>query len=164
MSALALGDQVPEFQATIDSGEVISSTEIFGKGPVVIYFYPRDDTPVCTAESCRFRDDYQDFLDAGASVYGVSADSVAAHQAFKSKHSLPFPLISDSGNKLRKLFQVPKVLGLLPGRVTYVFDKSGKLIHLINSSLFANKHVEEALRSVKQHAEPQQEDTPNVDN
>lgn len=146
---LSVGDKAPDFEIIDEDGRTVSSSEIFGHGPVVIYFYPADDTPVCTAESCAFRDDYQDFLDAGARIYGVSADSAESHKKFKERYKLPFSLLSDSGDKLRKLFGVPKNFFIMPGRVTYVFDKDRTLRHTINASLFARKHVVEALATLR---------------
>jgi thioredoxin-dependent peroxiredoxin len=112
---------------------------------VVVYFYPKDDTPGCTRESCAFRDQFSDFSDAGAEVIGISSDSVASHKKFAEKHRLPFTLLSDPGGSVRKAFGVPSSLGVLPGRVTYVIDKKGVVRHAFNSQLNPAKHVEEAL-------------------
>ena len=99
---------------------------IIGKKPVVIYFYPKDNTPGCTMQACGFRDSYEDFIDLGAEVIGVSSDTVNSHKKFTSQYKLPFTLLSDSDKKLRKLFGVPdKLFGLLPGRVTYIINKKG---------------------------------------
>ena len=135
---------MPDFQLPNQNGEIVSSSSFRGK-PVVIYFYPKDDTPGCTAEACSFRDSYEDFTDAGAEVVGISADSPASHAAFAKKHRLPFVLLSDVGNKVRRQFRVPKsFLGLLPGRVTYIFDKNGVCQRVFDSQLNAKKHVAEA--------------------
>ena len=118
-------------------------------GAVVLYFYPKDDTPGCTVEACGFRDAYEDFKDAGAEVVGISSDSADAHKAFASKHSLPFTLVADAGGKVRKAYGVKATLGLLPGRVTYVIDPKGVVRHVFDSQLNPTKHVREALEVIK---------------
>jgi len=116
----------------------------------VIYFYPKDDTPGCTKEACSFRDQFEVFADADAVIIGISGQSVESHRKFAEKHRLRFTLLSDEGNTLRKLFGVPtNFLGLLPGRVTYVADKTGKVISVFNSQLQSSKHVDEAIRILK---------------
>jgi peroxiredoxin Q/BCP len=120
---LQLGDQAPDFSLSTGSGDTFHLADQRGKA-VVLYFYPKDDTPGCTAEACAFRDQYEDFLDLGAVVVGVSSDSEASHQKFAQKHRLPFPLLADTSGQLRKQYEVPRAfLGLLPGLVTFVIDK-----------------------------------------
>ena len=116
---------------------------------MILFFYPKDGTPVCTKEACAFRDAYEDFVEAGAVVIGVSGDSAARHQAFASNHRLPFVLVADADGKARRAFGVPKSLGLLPGRVTYVIDKEGIVRHVFSSQLAADRHVQEALEVVR---------------
>jgi thioredoxin-dependent peroxiredoxin len=107
---------------------VINISDFIGKKSLVLFFYPKDDTPGCTREACSFRDHYEAFLDAGAEVIGISGQSVESHKNFAQKHNLKYHLLSDEGNKVRKLFGVPtNLFGLLPGRVTYVADKTGKV-------------------------------------
>jgi peroxiredoxin Q/BCP len=109
---------------------------------VVLYFYPKDDTPGCTAQACSFRDQYEDFKDLGAEVVGISSDSVKSHQKFTAKHNLPFVLLADEKAEVRKLYEVPRaLLGLLPGRVTYVIDKNGVVQYIFNSLSGAVDHV-----------------------
>ncbi len=117
---------------------------------VVLYFYPRDDTRGCTAEACAFRDSFEVFTDAGAEVIGVSSDSVDRHAAFADKHKLPFTLLSDKGGQVRKLYGVPAVLGLVPGRVTYVIDREGTVRHSFNSMTNIGQHISDALRIVRE--------------
>ena len=119
--------------------------------PLVVYFYPRDDTFGCTREACTFRDHYEDFLHAGADVIGVSTDDATSHAKFKSKHRLPFTLLSDPGGTVTKSWGVRGPMGL-PGRVTFVFDKDGIVRHRFESSIRFGKHVDEALQIVKQLA------------
>lgn len=139
------GDQAPDFSLPTATGETFRLSDYRGKRAVVLFFYPKDDTPGCTAEACSFRDQYQDFQDLGAEVVGVSSDSEASHQRFAEKHSLPFPLLADAGGRLRKLYQVPRaLLGLLPGRVTYVIDKEGTVQYIFDSMSRATDHVAQA--------------------
>ena len=143
-----VGDQAPDLALPDRSGKTVRLSELRGK-PVVLYFYPKDDTPGCTKESCTFRDQYQDFQDAGAEVIGVSSDSPESHEKFATKYRLPFVLLSDRGGAVRKLYGVPSTLGVLPGRVTYVIDGQGTVRHIFNSQLQAAQHVEEALKALR---------------
>jgi peroxiredoxin Q/BCP len=145
--AIHVGDHLPHFIALTQEGTSFDSNELQNK-PVVIYFYPKDNTPGCTAQACSFRDAYQDFQDLGAEVIGVSGDSVLSHQSFQAKYKLPFMLLSDANRKLRKLFGVPTALfGFLPGRVTYVFGANGICIYIFDS-LSAKSHISKALQAL----------------
>lgn len=146
--ALETGDQIPHFEATTAEGNIFDSDSVIGKKSVVIYFYPKDDTRICTAQACSFRDNYQEFKDLGAEVIGISADSVPSHLKFKNKYELPFVLLSDSDKKLRKLFGVSNNLIFIPGRQTYVVDRSGKIRMVFNSSS-GEIHIEKALEMLK---------------
>lgn len=142
---LQIGDQAPDFTLSTTTGESFSLAAQRGKRAIVLYFYPKDDTPGCTAEACSFRDQYQDFQDLGAEVVGVSSDSEASHQKFTQKHRLPFPLLADTGGRVRKLYEVPRaLLGLLPGRVTFIIDKEGVIRYIFNSMNRATDHVSTA--------------------
>lgn len=146
---LKTGDALPEFELLDQDGQAFSSSRLKGEA-FVLYFYPKDDTPGCTAEACSFRDSYEEFEDIGAKVVGVSSDSPEKHKEFAAKYRLPFTLLSDKGNQLRKLFGVPKsFFGLIPGRVTYIFNEESQLIHMFNSQLKVNKHITEALEYLK---------------
>ena len=145
-TGLGPGARAPEFALDDQNGKRVALADFRGKKNVVVYFYPKDDTPGCTRESCAFRDQFSDFSDAGAEVIGISSDSVASHKKFAEKHRLPFTLLSDPGGSVRKAFGVPSSLGVLPGRVTYVIDKKGVVRHAFNSQLNPAKHVEEALQ------------------
>lgn len=147
--ALKIGDSIPNFIAKDTNGNDFDSQTIIGKQPVVLYFYPKDDTPGCTLQACTFRDQYEDFKDIGAEVIGVSSDSVAAHQKFTKRYKLPFLLLSDENKKLRKLFGVPNdLLGLLPGRVTYVIDRNGVIL-LVFNSMSGKIHSKKAFEALK---------------
>lgn len=145
------GDKIPSFVLPDQNGQKVDIDNLIGKSNLVIYFYPKDDTPGCTAEACSFRDQFADFDDAGANVIGISSDSVKKHKQFAEKHNLPFTLLSDVNKKVRKAFGVPSdMLGLLPGRVTYIVDKKGVVKHVFNSQFNATKHVGEAIKILKQ--------------
>ena len=146
---IKVGDAAPEFDLTDAAGKRVRLSDFRGKRNVVLYFYPKDDTPGCTKEACSFRDSYQSFTDAGAEVIGVSSDDGASHQKFAEKFHLPFTLASDTGGSVRKRYGVPATLGLLPGRVTFVIDRDGIVRHVFNSQLQATKHVDEALTVIK---------------
>jgi peroxiredoxin Q/BCP len=148
-TGLAVGAAAPAFTLSDQHGKPVSLADFRGKKNVVVYFYPKDDTPGCTKESCAFRDHYTAFTDAGAEVLGISSDSEASHKAFAEKYRLPFSLLSDKGGKVRSAFGVPATLGLLPGRVTYVIDKQGVIRHAFNSQINATQHVDEALGILK---------------
>lgn len=148
VSALVAGDRAPLISLPDGEGIERRSDALAGK-PLVLFFYPKDDTPGCTAEACAFRDSFADLQDLGAEVWGVSGDDAASHQRFALRHRLPFPLLVDSGNSLRKAFGVPSVLGLLPGRVTYVIDGEGVIRHVFNNLLDGAAHRREAIEALR---------------
>lgn len=149
MAGLKEGDVVPNFSAKTQDGTVFNWSENVGK-PTVLYFYPKDDTPGCTAQACSFRDEYQDFKDLGAEVIGVSGDSEKSHVKFAKKYNLPFILLSDKDKTIRNLFNVPtNLLGLIPGRVTYIIDKQGKVVSIFNS-MRATNHIPVALKVIRE--------------
>jgi thioredoxin-dependent peroxiredoxin len=150
MKAIQIGDPAPAFTAQAHTGQSVSLADFHGRNVVVLYFYPKDDTPGCAKEACAFRDAYEDFVQAGAVVIGVSSDSPERHQAFAGGHRLPFLLLADQDGALRTAFGVPKTLGLLPGRVTYVIDRDGIVRHVFNSQFSADRHVTEALQIVRE--------------
>ena len=137
------GDNAPDFDLPTDTGRV-SLSALKGR-TVVLYFYPKDDTPGCTAESCSFRDSHEAFTDAGAEVIGISSDSVKSHRAFADKHNLPFTLLADIGGSVRKEWGVGRTLGVIPGRVTYVIDPTGVVRRRFSSQFSPKKHIDEAL-------------------
>lgn len=146
--ALKVGDKLPDFSAKDTNGNVFNSTDYIGKQSLVIYFYPKDETKVCTQQACSFRDSYQEFKDLGAEVIGISSDTVQSHIQFKSKFNLPFILLSDNTKKLRKLFGVENDFLIIPGRQTFVVDKNGFIIMVFNS-MSGTIHIEKALKVLK---------------
>ena len=146
--ALKVGDKLPNFKAKDNNGNLFDSQDYIGKQALVIYFYPKDETKVCTAQACSFRDNYEEFKDLGAEIIGISADSVQSHFKFKSKFNLPFILLSDNDKKLRKLFGVENDFLIIPGRQTFVVDINGLIIMVFNS-MSGTIHIEKALKVLK---------------
>ena len=148
-ASLAPGDRAPLIALMDATGSERRSDQLAGQ-VLVLFFYPKDDTPGCTMEACAFRDSYADFQALGAQVWGVSGDDAASHQRFAARHQLPFPLLVDGGNTLRRAFSVPNaLLGFLPGRVTYVIDGAGVIRHVFNNLLDGAAHRREALEAVR---------------
>jgi len=149
--ALKPGDKIPPFILPDQHGKDFNIESLLLKKSMVIYFYPKDETAGCTKQACAFRDSYQDFIDAGAEVIGISSDDEESHNNFAGHHRLPFILLSDKDKSVRKLFGVPAdFLGMLPGRVTYIVDKMGVIRHIFNSQLRIEKHISESLRILKE--------------
>ena len=143
------GQQAPEFTLPSQSGDPVSLADYRGKRVVVLYFYPKDNTPGCTAEACAFRDSHEVFAEAGAQVIGISSDSVGSHEAFAGRHRLPFLLLTDEGGMVRRRYGVRGSLGFLPGRVTYVIDRQGTIRHVFSSMTRIDQHVNDALGVVQ---------------
>jgi thioredoxin-dependent peroxiredoxin len=151
MAKIEIGSIIPEFKLKDQNGNLFDINSVIGKKNLVIYFYPKDDSPGCTKEACYFRDQFEVFNEADALIIGISGQSVESHKKFAEKYRLSYTLLSDEGNKIRKLFGVPTdFFGLLPGRVTYIVDKTGKVIHLFDSQINATQHVDKALGILKQ--------------
>jgi len=150
MEKVTVGSDVPSFELNDQFGNLFQLDQVLGKKNLVIYFYPKDDTPGCTAEACSFRDQFEVFEEADAMIIGISGQSVESHLKFAKKYDLNFTLLSDKGNEVRKLFGVPSSLfGTIPGRVTYIVNKEGKIVFVFDSLKDAQKHVTEALRILK---------------
>ena len=146
--ALSVGDRAPLVALRDADGVERRSDQLAGQA-LVLFFYPKDDTPGCTMEACAFRDSYADLQALGADVWGVSGDDASSHKRFAGKHQLPYPLLVDTGNQLRRAFGVPAVLGLLPGRVTYVIDGQGVIRHVFNNLLDGPAHRREAIEALQ---------------
>lgn len=147
MANLTPGNAMPDTSLVGPDGPVQLRDRI-GK-PLVVYFYPKDETYGCTKEACKFRDQYEDFVGAGADVIGISRDDATSHAKFRDHHHLPFTLLSDPGGKVAASWGVKDNLGFIPGRVTFVFDKTGVVRHRFESAVRFGKHVDEALAVVK---------------
>ncbi|MFD2513554.1 peroxiredoxin [Pontibacter locisalis] len=154
--AVKVGDKVPDFELNRQDGGIFRLYDLLKKKNVVLYFYPKDRTPGCTKQACEFRDQYETFKEQGAEVVGVSSDSVDSHKRFERIYHLPFILLSDKDGQLRSLFGVPRKLGILPGRVTYIIDKKGVVRYIFNSMTKPLEHVSTAI-SVLQELEKEEE-------
>jgi peroxiredoxin Q/BCP len=140
----------PDVSLVAADGTRVSVRDLYRDATLVLYFYPKDDTPGCTAEACSFRDAYTQFVDVGARVVGVSRDDAATHARFVDRHHLPFTLLSDPNGDAARAFDVkPSFLGLVAGRVTYVIDRRGHIRHAFDSQLRPAAHVREALDVVR---------------
>lgn len=148
---ISTGEAVPVFELLDEKDELFRISDHIGTKNMVIYFYPKDDTPGCTKEACAFRDDIEVFHGLDAIVIGISADSPESHQEFKEKYDLPFTLLSDPENIARKKFGVKgNLFGMIPGRVTFIVDKKGIIRYIYDSQTDAVKHVEEAMRILEE--------------
>lgn len=148
--SLSIGDLCPAFSLLDQQGQVTNSADLIGTQLLVIYFYPKDDTPACTKEACSFRDSHAEFSDLGCKVIGISSDSVSAHLKFAEKHRLNFTLLADENGAVRKSFGVPRALfGILPGRVTYIVDLKGTVQGIFNSMTDPFGHIAHALETIK---------------
>ena len=154
--SVKVGDKAPDFTLPSQMGDNVTLSEYFGKKNIVLYFYPMDDSPGCTKEACTFRDSYEELTSLDAEVLGVSAQSVESHKSFATHFELPFLLLSDADNKVRKLYCVRSTMGIIPGRVTFIIDKQGFVRNIFSSQSKAPRHVEEAKKTLlelqKEHA------------
>jgi thioredoxin-dependent peroxiredoxin len=146
---LQVGDKAPEFTLPKANGESLALSDFRGRAEVVLFFYPKDNSPACTAEACSFRDRYEVFRDAGAEVIGISTDSADSHARFASRFRLPFVLLSDKEGEVRERYGVSKTFGLFPGRTTFLIDREGVIRHVFSSQFLPTKHVTEALSVLK---------------
>jgi len=147
-----VGDSAPDFQLNDHTGQPVQLSQLLqhnGGTVVVLYFYPKDNTPGCTAQGCAFRDAYEDFTDAGATVVGVSSDSEDSHRAFAERKNFPFKLLADPGGKVRALYNAKDLMGLLPARVTFVIDPAGIVRSRFSSQIYMGKHITTSLETVR---------------
>jgi peroxiredoxin Q/BCP len=145
VSPPGVGDVAPDFEATDANGGTIRLSDYRGKKNVVLYFYPRDNTPVCTKEACGFRDMYATLQSGDTEVIGVSTDADESHRDFASKHALPFPLVSDPERRIAARFGAARsLLGLFERtqRVTFVIDKAGRVAQAITGEIRASVHID----------------------
>ena len=154
--AVKTGDKIPSFTLKDQNGKLFSISDLIGKKNIVIYFYPKDNTSICTAEAEGFRNASSSFEDLDTAIIGISSDSVNSHKKFAESHKLPFTLLSDPDKKVQNLFAVPKdLLGMLPGRTTYIANKKGIVIHVFDHAFSADKHVVAALKSLQKEQSAQ---------
>jgi len=146
---LDVGDKAPDFLLEDASGESVSLSDFYGKTVVVLYFYPKDNTLICTKQACGFRESYELFKELGSEVIGISSDSSASHAEFASSHHLPFILLSDPDGAVRIRYGISQTFGMLAGRTTFIIDKKGIIRHVFSSQIRVQKHVDEAIRIVQ---------------
>ncbi len=148
---LVVGDNMPSFSLTDQNGKVFNSADYTGKQFLVIYFYPKDESMVCTKEACSFRDSFNDFTKAGAIVIGINGGTVASHKAFSDHYKLPFILLSDPGDKIYHQFGVKKEM-FMTGRETFIVDLKGKVVFAYEAMMQGKKHADDALAFIKEHS------------
>ena len=148
---VGVGDKIPDFKLMNAQGNLVNIYSYIGNKPLVIYFYPKDDTPGCTMEANAFQESYGEFKKLDATVIGISSDSPDSHQKFSSSCGLEFELLSDIGGKARAQLSVPtSMFGLLPGRVTYVIDLKGIIVEMYDSQIGYSTHIQKSLDAIKQ--------------
>ncbi|HVW13444.1 MAG TPA: peroxiredoxin [Mucilaginibacter sp.] len=145
---LSVGDRIPAFSLKDQDGKDFNVADHIGRQVLVIYFYPKDESMVCTKEACAFRDDFDEFVKTGAKIIGINSGSVASHKEFETHHKLPFTLLSDPGNKVYNLFGVKKVL-FATGRKTFVVDLKGKIVYTHEAMFAGQEHADEALKFIR---------------
>jgi peroxiredoxin Q/BCP len=146
--SLKVGDSIPVFSLRDQNNSLFNSSDYTGKKILVIFFYPKDESTVCTKEACSFRDNYSDFIKTGAMVIGINSGSVDSHRNFINNHQLPYSILSDPDNKVLKMFGVKKKF-FISGRETFVIDKTGKIVFTFDSFTNGPAHEKEALAFIK---------------
>ena len=147
MKPIEVGDKIPDFSLRDQNGDLFDIKTVLGRKNLVIFFYPQDGSHCCTKQACYFRDQSEAFDETNAIIIGISGQSVESHKNFAENYNLRYPLLSDEGDNVRKLFGVPsKLFGLVPGRVTYVANKEGRIVYIFNSQTQVERHVDEALK------------------
>lgn len=149
MAAIEVGDSAPRIARRAHDGRRVDTRACLGRRCVVVYFYPRDNTPVCTRQACVFRDRMQDFNALDAQVIGVSADDDASHRDFAQRHGLDFALVSDHDGALSQAFDVGHALGMLANRVTFVIDRHGVVRLRYQAQLASARHVDKAMATLR---------------
>ena len=144
---LTTGDLAPDFEGTDQSGKHLKLTELLEQGPVLLYFYPADFTPICTAQACAFRDRAEDLKEHSVQIVGVSPQSESSHERFASTYDLGFPLLPDGGKRIIKSYGVDGPLGFGVRRATFLIGQDGRIRRRVVSDLFVGSHTD-FIRSV----------------
>ena len=147
---LKVGDMAPDFSLPSNKGTDVTLSSFKGNKNIVLFFYPKDGSLGCTQQACSFRDSYEVFKELGAEIGGVSGDDVKSHEKFAVENLLEYILLSDKGDTVRKLYGASGALGLMPGRVTFVIDKEGVIRHIFSSQIQPKKHIDEALKTLRE--------------
>lgn len=147
---LRTGDRVPDAEGLGPDGKPLKLSQLWGSGPTVVFFYPKDFTAVCTRQACLFRDIYGELKAEGADVVGVSADDGASHDRFRDAHALPYRLVSDPKRELARAFGIVRPLGLPPKRATFVVDAEGVVRGVSHHELVADSHIADVRRVIRE--------------
>lgn len=145
------GEKAPDFELPDDAGRIVRLSDLLSEGPVLLYFYPRDFTPVCTREACMFRDVHEDLALRGIRVVGISPQDAAKHARFRERHALPFPLLVDAGKKVARAYDALGFLGLMVQRVSYWIGADGTIRGAVRADLRLDRH-QELVRKVIEEA------------
>ena len=148
---LKTGHRAPDFELKDQSGNTVTLDQLTADGELILYFYPADFSPVCTAETCAFRDSYEGVANIGTQIVGVSPQSVASHERFAKRFSVPFPLLSDPRKKAIKAFGVDGPLGFGVRRVTFLIDRSKVIRNRVVSDLFVGSHTDLLKQTLREH-------------
>jgi peroxiredoxin Q/BCP len=146
---LSIGDRAPDFEGVDQDGRRVTLDELVKDAGIVLYFYPKDFTPVCTAQACLFRDSNAELAQAGVKVVGVSGDDPESHARFAKKHHVPYTLLSDPEKSIQKAFEARQLLGMLAKRVTYVIGQDKKIRAVFHHELSAQKHLDAVRAALK---------------
>lgn len=146
---LTVGQPAPDFSLRDHNGDTVNLSGFRGRSSVVLFFYPKDDSPGCRREACSFRDRYADFHDLDAVILGINGESAESHRDFARQRSLTYSLLTDADGTVRERYGVPAFLGLFTSRVTFVIDKDGIVRKIIRAQFDFERHVTEALETVK---------------
>ncbi len=147
---LRIGDIAPDFELKDQFGSTTSLDQMTANGDLILYFYPADFSPVCTAEACAFRDSYEGVSNVGAQVVGVSPQSVASHRRFSNSFSVPFPLLADERKKVIRAYGVDGPLGFGVRRVTFLIDSAKVIRNRVVSDLFVGTHTDLLKKTLRQ--------------
>lgn len=149
---LKKGDQAPEFELVDDQGNIVTLANLLSSGALILYFYPADFTPICTAEACSIRDMHDEILDVDVRVVGVSPQSISSHAKFKDQFKLPFPLLFDEHKTAIKAYGVDGMFGMGVRRATFLINETGLIENLVVSDLFVSSHVKFIKQVIKDRA------------
>ncbi|MSQ61639.1 MAG: peroxiredoxin [Dehalococcoidia bacterium] len=151
---LKIGTEAPAFEAPLDDGGTFRLSERRGNSTVVLYFYPKDETPGCVREACGFRDNYEEIQRAGATVIGVSTDTAERHRSFRAHHGLPFPLAADVDKRVSELYEARGLFGLMTARTTYVIDRTGVIRAAFRHEFAIGGHTRDVLAALRKIGGP----------
>ena len=143
---LKVGNKFPDFKLSDDNEEIYHLYKDGNTSFLVLYFYPKDETPGCTKQACYFKDYYDEFKEIDCEIIGISSDNETSHKSFKTNYNLPFKLLCDPHSKLRKEIQLPKdFFGLSPGRITFLLNSKNEILFIYRSSLKMKSHIKKVL-------------------